>query len=153
MNNSRSDVDVAILDLLKDCEWHGFGEILNKVGIIITAEKATQHFRIKVCKKQVNRPLEEQVGMGRRWKVSGACAKLVRKGKILARGIGFQQEYSLCSKEIPRLGQEATLMATPPTGDVFDNFYTACMNAKGLESGEIDDLLFHVRSIKRILRR
>ncbi len=128
-------------------------------GNDITPEKATQYFHAKTSETQKTRPLDEQVSMGRRWKVSGACAALLRKKKILSRGSGFQAEFALLTpttlndQKDKDVKQIETWAAEHKDRDIFDEFYTACCNAKPENPGDIDDLLFHVRAIKRIIGR
>jgi hypothetical protein len=60
-----------ILEILKDGNWHGLGEIINHARKIITPERASQLY---LCgggktKKLLGRPLEDQIDFGIRWEV------------------------------------------------------------------------------------
>ena len=86
-----------ILEILKDGNWHGLGEIINHARKIITPERASQLY---LCgggktKKLLGRPLEDQIDFGIRWEVLKQIRILVKRGKASQRGDKKNWEFKL----------------------------------------------------------
>ena len=91
-------LEPKIRKIISDNKWHRFPEFL-ELGDEVPPEVASRKFLAQVNKerreKAKDRPIDEQIEMGRRNVVAKKLQHMVRIGELEKRGDGFNREYRI----------------------------------------------------------